>query len=179
MLNKNKLEEIFRNNDYHDFKWITTDQILVSQWVRFKCIFGCNAYGKGGACPPSVPSVQECREFIGGYKHAVIFHFEKVLQNPDERGQYSREINMKLLELEREVFLAGYHKAFLLFIDKCRICEECPGTRIDCKNLNSSRPGPESLGIDVFSTVRNVGYEIEVLTDFTQKMNRYAFLLVE
>lgn len=179
MLNQNKLEEIFRKNDYHDFKWITTDNIVVSQWVRFKCMFGCNSYGKKGTCPPNVPSVQECREFIAEYKHIAIFHFEKELENPDTRGEYSREVNMKLLKLEREVFLTGYQKAFLLFMDECCLCKECPGTRKDCQNMKSARPNPEALGIDVFSTVRNVGYEIEVLTDYSKKMNRYAFLLIE
>jgi hypothetical protein len=35
------------------------------------------------------------------------------------------------------------------------------------------------LGIDVYATVRSLGYPIEVLADLTQTMNRYAFLLVE
>jgi hypothetical protein len=32
--------------------------------------------------------------------------------------------------------------------------------------------------VDVFSTVRKVGCPIQVLTDYTQTMNRYAFLLI-
>jgi len=35
------------------------------------------------------------------------------------------------------------------------------------------------MAIDVFSTVRQVGYPIQVLSDYDQAMNRYAFLLVE
>jgi hypothetical protein len=35
------------------------------------------------------------------------------------------------------------------------------------------------MAIDVFSTVRQYGYPIEVLSDYSQAMNRYAFLLVE
>ncbi len=33
--------------------------------------------------------------------------------------------------------------------------------------------------MDVFSTVRQAGYPIEVLSDYTQAMNRYAFMLIE
>ena len=33
--------------------------------------------------------------------------------------------------------------------------------------------------MDVFATARSLGYPIEVLTDRSQTMNRYAFLLVE
>jgi hypothetical protein len=35
------------------------------------------------------------------------------------------------------------------------------------------------MAVDVFSTVRKVGYSIQVLADYAQTMNRYAFLLVE
>ena len=33
--------------------------------------------------------------------------------------------------------------------------------------------------MDVFATVRKVGYSIEVLSDYSQAMNRCAFLLIE
>jgi predicted metal-binding protein len=83
------------------------------------------------------------------------------------------------LKLEKAAFLAGHQKAFLLFMDECRMCEECPGTRNECKNLQLSRPCPEGLGVDVFGTVRKQGFPIEVLTDYRQEMNRYAFLMIE
>jgi hypothetical protein len=35
------------------------------------------------------------------------------------------------------------------------------------------------MAMDVFSTVRRIGYPIEVLADYRQAMNRYAFLLIE
>jgi hypothetical protein len=42
-----------------------------------------------------------------------------------------------------------------------------------------SRPTPEAMSVDVFATVRQVGYPIEVLSDTSQKMNRYSFLMIE
>jgi hypothetical protein len=35
------------------------------------------------------------------------------------------------------------------------------------------------MAVDVFTTVKQVGYGIEVLTDYADTMNRYGFLLVE
>jgi hypothetical protein len=35
------------------------------------------------------------------------------------------------------------------------------------------------MAVDVFSTVRKIGYPIEVLADYRQAMNRYAFLMIE
>ncbi len=64
-------------------------------------------------------------------------------------------------------------------MDSCHLCAECVPQRAECKEPALSRPSPESMAVDVFATVRQVGYPIEVLTDVTAPMNRYAFLLIE
>jgi predicted metal-binding protein len=163
----------------HDYQWIKASQIEVAHWVRFKCTFGCPSYGRKGSCPPQVPTVDECRAFFAEYDDVVIFHFAKKVDNPQDRIPWSREVSKHLVGLEREVFRSGYHKAFMLFMDECRLCNDCSGTRVSCINKNDARPGPESLAVDVFSTVRKIGYPIEVLQNYDQEMNRYAFLLVE
>ena len=38
---------------------------------------------------------------------------------------------------------AIFQKTFLLFMDECRLCEKCPGSRSDCKNLQLSRTVPK------------------------------------
>jgi predicted metal-binding protein len=173
------LEKTFRSRGYDDYVWMDPKQIVVSQWVRMKCLFGCKSRGKSGACPPNVPSVSECQAFFKGYTRGVVFHFTKKVEKPEDRFAWTRKINLKLLELEREVFLLGYYKAFLLFMDSCNLCESCAGTREQCQNPKLSRPTPEGMAVDVFSTVRKLGYPIEVLSDYVQEMNRYAFLLIK
>ena len=59
-----QVEEIIKSHGYTDYKWIEPKKIVVSQWVRMKCKFGCGEYGRGGACPPETPSVAECKEFF-------------------------------------------------------------------------------------------------------------------
>jgi len=179
MDNRKELETLFEKHGYADFRWIDPQDIVVSQWVRMKCTFGCTEYGHNATCPPNVPAVSECRQFFDEYNAAVIFHFEKAVDKPEDRHKWSRGVNQALLKLEREVFLSGYEKAFLLFMDSCAICADCPGTREGCKDPRSARPSPESMAMDVFSTVRQHGYPIKVLSDYSQPMNRYAFLLVE
>jgi predicted metal-binding protein len=88
-------------------------------------------------------------------------------------------VNQDLLDLERAVFLAGYEKAFLLPVTNCSVCDECSGVRARCKEPRWARPAPEAPGIDVYSTARQYGYPIEVLSDYTKTMNRYAFLLIK
>jgi predicted metal-binding protein len=109
----------------------------------------------------------------------VVFRFTKRVTKPEDRFAWTRKVNSKLLELEREVFLSGYYKAFLLFMDSCNLCESCPGIKELCENPKMSRPTPESMAMDVFATVRKIGYPIDVLYDYSQEMNRYAFLFIE
>jgi predicted metal-binding protein len=179
MTDVKQIESILHEFGYADFKWLDPREIVVSQWVRMKCEFGCPSFGKAASCPPNTPSVEECRSFFSEYKEALVLHFQKVAPDRQERKTWSARTNLKLLNLERAIFMAGYPKTFLLFMDSCELCAECVPERVNCKEPKLSRPSPESMAMDVFSTVRKLGYPIEVLTDPTQTMNRYAFLLVE
>lgn len=176
---KNKLEPIISKYNYTNYKWIDPKQIIVSNWVRMKCRYGCEEYGKTATCPPNAPEVSECRQFFEDYNTAILFHFEKSVAKPEDRRLWSRNVNLNLLKLERDIFLSGFHKAFLLFMDSCPICTECVGEKELCKNPEQARPSPEGMAIDVFTTVRQYGYPIQVLSEYSQAMNRYAFLLVE
>ena len=172
------LDTIFKQKGYNDYKWIDSQKIIVAQWVRMKCKFGCGEYGRGGACPPNTPSVAECEQFFSEYSDAVILHFEGTMDRPEDRHAWSRKINAELVKLEREVFLSGYERAFLLFMDSCCFCKECSGDRQTCKEPHMARPAPEAMAVDVYSTVRQYGFPIDVRTDYNQKMDRYAFLMV-
>jgi len=179
MSDRQALETLFRERGYRDFRWMDARGIVVAEWVRMKCRFGCREYGHSACCPPAVPSVEACRRFFGEYETAVVFHFEKTVAKPEDRHDWTREVNRGLSELEREVFLSGHRKAFLLFMDTCGLCKKCPGVREECNHPRSARPAPEAMAVDVYTTVRKLGYPIEVLSDYSQAMNRYAFLMIE
>ncbi len=179
MADREVLEALFGKREYTDYRWVDPKDIVVAHWVRMKCRFGCDEYGRTPTCPPNVPPVEECRRFFNDYSAAVVFHFQRRVDKAKDRHAWTRSVNRKLLELEREVFISGYPKAFLLFMDSCTLCPECAGTKDGCSNPESARPSPEAMAVDVFSTVRLLGFPIEVLADYDQPMNRYAFLLVE
>lgn len=179
MIDRKNLEERFFAHEFTDFKWFDPLKIVTAQWVRMKCVYGCKDYGQTATCPPNVPSVPECERFFSEYTEAVVFHFEKKMDKPEDRFAWTRKLNLRLLKLEKEIFLSGCEKAFLLFMDSCNICNRCPGTKEDCKEPRMARPTPEALGMDVYSTVRQLGYPVQVLSDYDQTMNRYSFLLIE
>ena len=174
-----QLEQLFARHGVSDFKWIDPKQIIVSQWVRMKCMFGCSEYGHNASCPPNVPSVSECERFFSEYRISAIFRFAKKTDKPEDRHQWSKKVNMRLSRLERDVFLAGFERAFLLFMDSCCLCEDCAGERTRCKVQRMARPSPESMAVDVYSTVRQFGFPIAVRTKYSEEMNRYAFLMVQ
>ena len=174
-----QLGALFAEHGYEDFKWMDPKDVVVSHWVRMKCMYGCKSYGRNASCPPNVPSVAECQQFFTEYHRAALFHFTKRVDKPEDRHAWPRKVNQKLLQLERAVFLAGYHKAFLLAMDSCAICATCPGTRGACTHPMAARPSPEAMAVDVFATVRRQHYPIQVLPDHDQEMNRYALLLIE
>jgi predicted metal-binding protein len=178
-LNEKEMKAVFEENGCGDFKFMDPAEMVTGQWVRMKCRFGCNEYGKGMMCPPNLPSVTECREFLGEYSKAVIFHFSATFEDPEARHEWSRSINRKLSKIEREVFLSGFYKAFMLFIDPCNFCVECSGPEGECRETLSARPSGEGLGMDVYATARKTGYEINVVKDYDGTMNRFGFLLIE
>ncbi|MBJ6725278.1 DUF2284 domain-containing protein [Geomesophilobacter sediminis] len=179
MADQNALQRLFHKHGFSDFRWIDPAEIVVANWVRMKCTFGCDSYGRNASCPPNTPSIAECRSFFREYRIGAVFHFTSRFEDPDDRHEWSRKVNLELLALEREVFLQGYQKAFLLFMDSCNLCKECAKSRSVCRNRKMARPAPEALGMDVFATVRGFGFPIDVLSDYQQEMNRYAFLLLE
>jgi predicted metal-binding protein len=179
MISKKKLEELFRAHGFRDFRWLDPKEIVLGQWVRMKCLYGCVEYGRTATCPPHAPSVEDCERFFREYRRCAVFHFEKRVERPEDRHAWSRKINLGLLKLEQEVFMAGLVKAFLLYMDSCNICLECSGSRAGCKEPKLARPTPDALGVDVYTTVRKLGYPIKVLSDYRQVMNRYAFLMID
>jgi predicted metal-binding protein len=175
---RSALEALFRDHGYEDYQWLDPAEIVVAQWVRMKCTFGCPNYGRKAACPPQTPAVEECRRFFQEYRAAVVFHLRVRFDHPPDRFAWYKKATLDLAKLERRVFLAGYEKAFFLLLGGCSLCRECAGERASCKHPELARPSPEAMAVDVYSTVRKLGYPIAVRTGMTQAMDRYLFLMV-
>ena len=102
------MDALFHKHSYADFKWFDPKVIVVDQWVRMKCIFGCSEYGQTACCPSYTPSVSEFLQFFREYSTGVTFHFEKTGVKPGNPHAWSKKVNQALLKLQREVFIAGY-----------------------------------------------------------------------
>jgi predicted metal-binding protein len=176
---KSKIESILKQNNISDYKWIQPSSVVFGEWVRMKCMYGCNNYGKRANCPPNVPPINKCKEFINEYSEIVIMHFENKFEKPEDRFDWTKKINADIINAEREVFLKGFYKAFALPVDSCRLCKECVDNKDKCNNNKYSRPAPDAFGIDVYKTARDNEYRINVLKSLNDKMDRFGFLLIE
>jgi predicted metal-binding protein len=149
-----------------DAKIIRTEQIVVKNWVRWKCRFGCSSYGRSLMCPPHSPTPDETKSLLKEYEHALLIR---------RKASSPKNIAVKL---ERKIFLEGYPAALALTDGSCNLCKECNIKEDHCLKPSEARPSMESCGISVFDTARNCGYKIEVLTSTSQEYFRYSLILI-
>ena len=146
-------------------KVISARSIVTAEWVRMKCQFGCNGFAQSLTCPPYSPTPDVTRRMLTYYKHALLV-----------RGDEYTNIHAIIPQLEQEIFLDGYFKAFGMGAGPCQLCEKCAKY---CRHPDKTRPSLEACGIDVFTTVRATGYPIKVLKESSDKGNYYGLVLIE
>jgi predicted metal-binding protein len=166
---------------------ISPEDIVVSQWVRFKCRYGCKGYGKHLGCPPYAPSPDDTRRMVDEYSSGLLLWFEGV----PGRGEFGpddipddfhpwyadliRWVNGTVHLLEKTAFYDGFYKAFGFGGYPCIWCEhqhcvaeEAEGIvdesiRRKCRHMDLVRPSMEAAGIDVFATARTIGWELNTI----------------
>jgi predicted metal-binding protein len=170
--------------------YISADKIEVAGfWPRWKCTFGCPNYGNSLCCPPFIPSPDKTAELIKQYTHGVLIGFRGVTQNLLE---HNRNMNKTMYTLEKAAFFKGFVKAIGFGTGTCLFCKKCiiqedsmKGIPADvarryCRHKNKARPSLEAAGIDVFSTVRNAGFELEVIDENNlENMKHFGLILLE
>jgi len=155
-----------------DAKPIRAEDIVVRDWVRLKCQYGCGGYGKCLTCPPYSPTPEEFKKVVGNYELAILLKFES--KGPQRARGSSHEIVAKL---ERETFLSGYYSAFGLASGPCPYCDECDIK--ECLHPDSTRPSMEACGIDVYATVRRTGFNLKVVRNEDEKPTYFALLFLK
>ena len=166
-------------------KIITTSDIVISNWVRFKCRFGCKGYGKHFGCPPYAPSPQETRAMVNEYTTGLLLRFDGVPGHesfgpddlPEDFHHFYKDlilwVNTTVHQMEKTAFYDGFYKAFgfggypCIFCEEC-VAEQCEGVvdesmRRKCRHMDLVRPSMEAAGIDVFATAKNAGWELSTI----------------
>lgn len=84
-------------------KIIDASTVIVEEWVRWKCLYGCPFYNKDGYHPPFAPDVDETRKVLDQYTKAILLN-----------GPKGKVITDIAVRLEGEAYKMGFYKAFAL-----------------------------------------------------------------
>jgi predicted metal-binding protein len=184
---------------HEDLRLIPTEMIVVSDWVRLKCRYGCDNYGNHLGCPPFTPTPSETRAALSSYRNAVLVRFEA---KPDPKATVKHasralsnsvaKMQNTMAELEKAAFLAGYYKAFGMNAMPCALCDTCvigemqkkdqavfDLDSVKCRNKKIMRPSMEACGIDVFKTLQNAGFKPRVLKDCKEMVELFGLILLD
>lgn len=159
-----------------------TRDICVAHWVRLKCKYGCQKYGRSWCCPPETPDPNQTRSLLGEYRKALLLCGRIRNGTFYKEDQKKRRIQVGTwkgtIALERRLFLSGYYKAFALVAESCALCKQCayPG---GCKFPVDKRPSVESCSIDIFQTLRNIGRDFTIVRDVGAEYDSYSIILLE
>jgi 5-hydroxybenzimidazole methyltransferase len=146
---------------------IPADAIHIAGWTDIRCRFGCGHYGRPN-CPPHAPSPEKTRTFIKEYAYALLLEGEPP----------TRDFQLRILQAEREAFIAGFYKAFSYWAGPCSLCISCAEDGV-CRNTKDARPSMEGAGIDVFETVKRAGVTLRTLDKKDDFIRYFGMILVE
>jgi predicted metal-binding protein len=141
--------------------------IRTEAWVRAKCAYGCSQYGKRWSCPPRSMDQAGFQELLGCYSRALLVAGQPPLRAFQER----------LLDLEKEAFLAGFKKALVFSGGPCCWCESCDDRQ--CRFPEKRRPSLESCGCDVFALAKSCGIPVAPLRNSDAFVQYIGLLLVD
>jgi predicted metal-binding protein len=184
---------------HEDLRLMPTEMIVVSDWVRLKCRYGCDNYGNHLGCPPFSPTPAETRAVLSAYRNAVLVRFEAKPDGKLPAKHASRafsnsvaKMQKTVAELEKVAFLAGCYKAFGMNAMPCALCDTCVIEEmhkkdqavfdldsVRCKNKEIMRPSMEACGIDVFKTLQNAGFKPRVLKDCKETVELFGLILID
>jgi predicted metal-binding protein len=156
---------------------IAAQSVVTAEWVRMKCLYGCGGGDDCRTCPPHSPTPAETRAVLDGFERAVLLRIGP-LTGADDEDSHALRLRTAALALERELFLAGHYKTWSMLCGPCELCETCDISG-PCVHPQEARPSMEACGVDVFATVRNAGWEIEVVRDEDDAYRLFAVVLVD
>ena len=172
-----EIMKIGKRYDLEEIKKIKTKDIVLAEWVRQKCKYGCIKYGKSWTCPPATPDIDKMRKILKEYKRAFLLRFDVA---PGRLSQI--KVQKGILAVERKLFLLGFYKALALSSGPCGICQlknkRCRYPR-PCRYPKLARPSMESCSIDVYATTKKAGMKIKVLKNRKERMNCIGMVLLD
>jgi hypothetical protein len=77
--------------------------VVVEEWVRWKCQYGCPLYDKDGFHPPCAPDAESTKKVLKEYSKAILI-----------KGSKGKLLTEVAIRLEGEAYHMGYYKSFAM-----------------------------------------------------------------
>ena len=160
MLNREILEQQLAQLPLFSYGYIDPKSLDFNQRVRYICQSECPMYGKSGACPPAVGSVEVCRQKCFGYEECLmistiteisdIANIEEALAT---RGEHESLTNTVADYLRQQGV-----EPYILSTEACAECERCAWLDGEpCRFPERMHPCVESHGINVVPAMEEIG----------------------
>lgn len=152
---------------------IPASAVVTAEWVRMKCLFGCQGFGRRFGCPPYSPTPKETAAVLKEFKTALLVRFDEDVGEAGPERLVTREltayVQQMMYELEKTAFADGFYKVLTYTGHQCGWCKSCAAkekgaTASDCRLRKKMRPSMEAAGIDVYATAKAAGWELGILT---------------
>jgi predicted metal-binding protein len=147
---------------------ISTDEIIIDERVRAKCLYPrCEGYGTSAHCPPYAPEPDETKRIVAAFSYAILI---KIDAPPDTIEKDDRTVALKhsdiLSQIEAMAFYDGYYLALGFGGSACKstFCptEACSAlTRgQSCRFPFQARISMHGAGMDVFKMASRAGWDV-------------------
>jgi predicted metal-binding protein len=170
-------------------KFFDAHAVVVDERVRLKCqVPLCPSFGINLCCPgKNIPSVHEFRSMLANYNYAILVQVDtplseelaKIIQSNESVGEIYEspsyfenrkdtldkgQINLHKIvnKAEAKAYSMGFYFATGFIGGSCKLCSKCVTQQSGeaCKHPFQARPSMEAVGIDVFKTAKNIGFEL-------------------
>lgn len=184
-ISKKLIHELLRKGERYgltDIIPITTDKIVVSEWVHLKCRYGCSQYNTSWCCPPVTPGFQDTKNLMREYSLALLLVGVTRRINFYRDNQRKRVRQLRgwkgTVSIERLLFMEGFYKAFSLVGEGCALCKSCAYPE-NCRFPREKRPSLESFSIDVLGTLKAINIVPKLATNINDHYSYYSLILLE
>ncbi len=158
-----------------DAKIISSDQVIIDERVRLKCIYPkCKMYGTNANCPPYAVDLETIRKVVKKYDSAVFYMIKapsKDFVGPDlakrvAHFKWTKKGFEIVSRIESAAFYDGYHLALGFAGGPCKqvFCPDIECSALTkgkgCIHYLKSRSSMEGAGMDVFTMATKLGWEI-------------------
>ena len=155
------LEEKLKDFPLYEYAFITTDELVFADRVRYICEHECPMYNTTWACPPAVGTIEECREKVMRFKEGLmiatitevsdIANISETLSTRAPHEKITHEITAIVREKASETLT--------LSTEACAHCEKCSYPCAPCRHPERMFPCVESYCILVTDLAEHHGID--------------------